>query len=408
MKKIVSVILLITILTISTIPTSALAAKRVTLPRQASEETMQMVKDIVDDPENYFAIGAVHFPFHDGSTTYQRLASCDPKIKELEKRSDAGIAILATYINMPVSKKLTYDENMMLVLLEIFIRVDLYWNQLTDEEKDIMDMAVLNTETLRVDRGLGTAGFDVCYSGYPVKQSTSEKTNSRSAETENLDYISETLYTRDGQAVTGKQYIIDYSADTIATINQYIANRHPNAQLLAGATSMYDGHSYAWHLSSTSNTYSIDAEEVFKYIQDVHTVPTAGPEVSNVVVYFDADWRIVHSGIVTAVTPTTITVTSKWGHFGLYVHEINDVPNSYKADGQARCVYYDYRQHNYVSTPYSAVQHKITCSFCNDSYYGPHRWNGARTQCLSCGFTDDFPSIRPNALITTIPSLYMP
>ncbi|KJR44555.1 hypothetical protein UF75_5058 [Desulfosporosinus sp. I2] len=108
------------------------------------------------------------------------------------------------------------------------------------------------------------------------------------------------------------------STDKTAT-NNYFDATYPTATRLGTATYNYNCHSYAWYLSSTGNTWWMDEAAYYMtygYYNKV-TNPTAGDKV-----YYNG----AHSGNVTSVSGSNITVTSKWGAAGLYRHPINDCP----------------------------------------------------------------------------------
>ncbi|MHB8076726.1 hypothetical protein [Desulfosporosinus fructosivorans] len=108
------------------------------------------------------------------------------------------------------------------------------------------------------------------------------------------------------------------SADK-ATLNAQYDALYPTATRLGTATYNYNCHSYAWYLSSTGNPWWMEDPSYYMtygYYNQV-TNPTAGDKVY---------WSGTHSGNVTSVSGSNITVTSKWGAVGLYRHPINDCP----------------------------------------------------------------------------------
>lgn len=108
------------------------------------------------------------------------------------------------------------------------------------------------------------------------------------------------------------------SAEKTST-NNYFDGLYPAATRLSTATYNYNCHSYAWYLSSTGNTWWMDDPSYYMtygYYNQV-TNPTAGDKI-----YYTG----AHSGNVTSVSGSNITVTSKWGAAGLYRHPINDCP----------------------------------------------------------------------------------
>ena len=102
------------------------------------------------------------------------------------------------------------------------------------------------------------------------------------------------------------------------------------------ATIKYNCHSYAWHNQDIdSNIIWIDSSDVQPYINDYSYVECTKEELNSIdgtviVVYYNGS-NILHSGIVHPVTisnPTyeQLTVTSKWGHDGLYEHRLDICP----------------------------------------------------------------------------------
>ena len=102
------------------------------------------------------------------------------------------------------------------------------------------------------------------------------------------------------------------------------------------ATIAYNCHSYAWHNQDIdSNIIWIDSSNVSVYINDYSYVECTKEELNSIngtiiVVYYNGS-SISHSGILHPVTisnPTyeQLTVTSKWGHDGLYTHRLDICP----------------------------------------------------------------------------------
>lgn len=111
----------------------------------------------------------------------------------------------------------------------------------------------------------------------------------------------------------------DFDAEQKKVINNDYDTRYPAATRLSSATYNYNCHSYAWYLASSSNPWWMNDPSAYmsesRYTQV--TNPIAGDKVY---------WIGTHSGLVTSVSGSNITVTSKWGAAGLYRHPINDCP----------------------------------------------------------------------------------
>ncbi len=111
----------------------------------------------------------------------------------------------------------------------------------------------------------------------------------------------------------------DLTSSQKTAINNYYDAAYPTATRLGTATYNYNCHSYAWYLSSTGNTWWMEDPAYYMTYGYYHQVtnPGAGDKV-----YYTG----AHSGNVTSVSGSNITVTSKWGAAGLYRHPINDCP----------------------------------------------------------------------------------
>ncbi|MHB8126048.1 MAG: hypothetical protein ACYDEJ_10480 [Desulfitobacteriaceae bacterium] len=96
---------------------------------------------------------------------------------------------------------------------------------------------------------------------------------------------------------------------------------YPTAKRLSTATYNYNCHSYAWYLSGTGNRWWM--EDPSKYMTCGYYTKVTNPRAGDKVY-----WSGTHSGNVTSVSGSNITVTSKWGAAGLYRHPINDCPYS--------------------------------------------------------------------------------
>ena len=100
------------------------------------------------------------------------------------------------------------------------------------------------------------------------------------------------------------------------------------------ATSTYNCHSYAWYSQSLPNPYNVWDVLVYMHDGSYRNVSSQiGAKLYYSVVphgYYeydgnDPDQRLDnHSGIITGVNP--LTVTSKWGHYGLYNHHYQNCP----------------------------------------------------------------------------------
>lgn len=106
----------------------------------------------------------------------------------------------------------------------------------------------------------------------------------------------------------------------------YYGSIYPNATLLSPATWKYNCHSYAWHNTSTANTWWMNYP--YGYMTDgsytnVGPYPTASGQKM-----FYPITNNEHSAIVTSPSSNfySIRVTSKWGAVGLYSHTADHCP----------------------------------------------------------------------------------
>lgn len=74
----------------------------------------------------------------------------------------------------------------------------------------------------------------------------------------------------------------------------------------------------------------------------------------DIVVYLDANNNPLHSGVVYSVSSSgAVTICSKWGQAGVYLHAINNVPDDYCSNpytGTIRCYFYRYHDYTYGYT----------------------------------------------------------
>lgn len=118
-----------------------------------------------------------------------------------------------------------------------------------------------------------------------------------------------------------------YTADEIEQMDEYMDSRYPKATRIAPSTSKYNCHSYAWYWQSDSNFYWMDNPSA--YWTDGSYQNVSVPEVGDKMIWVTNN-LVKHSAVITnrlegpiglydGYTGLTI-VTSKWGNYGLYVH----------------------------------------------------------------------------------------
>lgn len=129
------------------------------------------------------------------------------------------------------------------------------------------------------------------------------------------------IYTPMGSLVPDT-YIVEESltpAD-IVYMNSKLTIQYPNAQKLEEATSTYNCHAYAWHISEGGNRvwigyYTATAEDI--YWQDGSYIEVTNPIKGDKVVYVNDN----HSAVTTSENGIVI---SKWGQWPLLKHSIYD------------------------------------------------------------------------------------
>ena len=182
-------------------------------------------------------------------------------------------------------------------------------------------------------------------------------------------------------AILARLSLQEYPESELNAFESEVENNYPNVTLLSSATIMYNCHSYAWYSQDVdTNNYWIDDPSAFYEDHSYCIVST--PQVGDIICYFDnkgtadtSDDLNIHSGIVTAVlsgqsnnvcgTADLVTVTSKWGGYGLYSHNGLDCPYTPYRGGDADYVKYFRSKHNNRLDFLNGEQHLSTCISCN-------------------------------------------
>ncbi len=165
-------------------------------------------------------------------------------------------------------------------------------------------------------------------------------------------------YTRAGSVQTAGGKSVDGYTPARQLTDTQIRNLNAQGDAISGATRVgnpaadYNCHSYAWYKQSTSNPFWILDEEIFESDSEctyIGTGPTStSAQVNDTIVYYDGSGNAIHSGIITAVTSDgVLTIKSKWGQGGIYVHSVNAVPSSYRPQGSSTTRTKIYRYHDY-------------------------------------------------------------
>lgn len=111
------------------------------------------------------------------------------------------------------------------------------------------------------------------------------------------------------------------------TAHDRVKNTYGSVTVVRGISPSYNCHSYAWHSTSTTNTYWINNPS--KYVTDGSYRAASTYAVGRKLLYGTPGNNPEHSAIISAVSENHLTyVTSKWGCMGLYKHLYFDCPYS--------------------------------------------------------------------------------
>lgn len=109
----------------------------------------------------------------------------------------------------------------------------------------------------------------------------------------------------------------------INSINSQQQAQHPNVTKLEEPTYSYNCHNYAWVKRDGGATFWLNTPDDDSFWNDgSYTQVTANTDEAELRVSYAGD----HSAVITGAS---YSCTSKWGPWGLYRHNINDVPASY-------------------------------------------------------------------------------
>lgn len=343
------------------------------------------------------------------SYTYEQLKSFTPELYELDSRSDAAYEIANLYLNS--YNELSYIEKFCLGSL---LTESKFSNDLSEETlKTIYSLrSTANTQTEQTSN-LYSNGYSSTNLVAPTSTTTS---------------VTRSVADIDVTTVGGNEVVLwkttgDFTISEIADINNSYSSSFPDNTLLSNPTTQYNCHSYAWYYQSTSNRYWLYDCTPYTYDTHISCSVTSTPTVGAICVYFDINGSAVHSGIVQSVSGGTVTLISKWGSYGLYRHELDAVPSSYKYGGitvncryftftdthtyTGTCTQYNSSQHSrkcaycdsvkYLSHTYkyttTPTKHTGTCSLCGYSFTGTHTYNSITGACTVCGYVSDVGSI---------------
>ena len=101
---------------------------------------------------------------------------------------------------------------------------------------------------------------------------------------------------------------------------------YSNSVKLQNRSPVYNCHCYAWHTpNASSDEYVwIESEHAIDYLFDSHCEEIEQEEVGSLIVYFDNNGEMLHSGLVTAISGPNIYIVSKLGNCGVYRHLLQD------------------------------------------------------------------------------------
>lgn len=120
-----------------------------------------------------------------------------------------------------------------------------------------------------------------------------------------------------------------FDSSTKAAANEYIKSVYTIIDVISDPNPRYNCHSYAWHSTSTSNTYWINDPAIYMSDGSYSEKSSGG---SGYKVFYKNDEGESsditgetlgnHSGIVVSGSGRTMIIKSKWGEFGVYTHYI--------------------------------------------------------------------------------------
>ena len=315
-------------------------------------------------------------------------------LAELENRSDAGNLLLKKYLSTAIlktEKEFTTIDDVMeyfrIVFLEMFLGRDVFFKQLSETEINILFTEASQKQTEAEIQGfyeepflgrffsdmeaVALAAYNI-YEPFPAQEELKQTV---------------TLTTYGGETVSAL-YIVDGELDDSDWMALYTEMAfHPNVTQVGSPTHCYNCHSYAWYSQSMYNHYWINTADA--YLADSHTVANA--QDSNIIHYASSSDDSLHSGIIDGYDNGTLMVVSKWGCFGVYRHEWDDVPADYMPYGGSQTNYYYHTLHEYSSWMYyNGTQHYRSCSICGKTEYAAHVLNEEQTMCIVCGSTGPF------------------
>lgn len=324
----------------------------------AAATTEQLIEELLESSFNMSHV------YCNSPENYEDLVRTNPYVQELLNR-DGGVAALLAY----------YEDNSDLDYIPKSALESLLCSGAVRETATSLDME----EMAELNRGVMLTS-NVMAAG----------------ETDSFK-LNNVRYTKSSTTVMtmGRRSVPVYEAEhDLFSIDEYFfemeVESYPGVIRLAGPSSYYNCHSYAWYLANTSNRYWIG--DVDTYHSDSHTIDSSTASVGQRVVYYQ-DKKIVHSGIVSQIkSDGTVMVKSKWGQGCLLEHEINNVPDAYKDGSKINTEFCKITNHNDGVTSYNVTKHTVKCSICSYTRTNNHIFD-SNQKCMVCGYTKGSPGV---------------
>lgn len=182
----------------------------------------------------------------------------------------------------------------------------------------------------------------------------------------------------------------EFEPDEIESSNQGCAEQFPNAIRVGTSTRKYNCHSFAWYSQSLDNCYWMN--DPSSYYTD-GSYELSNGQINDIVCYYTLDNTLIHSGIVidriddesngVCQDANLITVKSKWGGHGLYIHRGDESPYTYPMGDAVYLKYYKlHTTHKLGSYINDGEQHYRKCTKCDYKEYGEHSFNSHC--CIYC------------------------
>lgn len=119
----------------------------------------------------------------------------------------------------------------------------------------------------------------------------------------------------------------DLTASEASIIQQDFCDTYTNAIVIRDENPAYNCHSYAWYSTGSTNTKWMNDPSA--YMEDGSYSSHITPAAWDKIFWSNSNSIYDHSGIIYSIgggVQNPVTVTSKWGAFGLFRHRTNDCP----------------------------------------------------------------------------------